>query len=655
MIKEKHKHMNMILEKAFLIRKVEEKLLDLFKQGKINGTVHTCIGQELIPVCIAEYLNDDDYVFSNHRGHGHLLSRTNDIEGFFAELMGKNNGICGGMGGSQHLYKSNHLSNGIQGGMTPIASGVALANKINNNNKIVVCFIGDGTLGQGIVYETFNIASIWNLPVIYVLENNKVAQSTDSKQTLAGSVKKRIEGFGLKYLKTNVWSIEHMLEVFEDATNHARKNQKPVFIEVEAYRLMSHSKGDDNRNPEEINKFRLKDLLTKEIETNNEFVANLLPKISKIIDTAIINVEKFSDFTNIDIKECKENEITYEDDNKTVNNKRINELIHDALKEQFVDNNKTIMIGEDIEYLSISAFSPYGGAFKVSGDLSEHFANIRNTPISEAALIGIGTGLAIGGMKPIVEIMFGDFMTLTFDQLFNHACKFNKMYNNKLSIPLVVRTPMGGKRGYGPTHSQSIEKHFLGIPDLLIIVLNHRISPLTSYRAIFSENKPTLVIENKVLYTIKLNTKSPIGYTIHKSNEKHPTLRITPAENKPDVTILCYGEMLVEVEKAVEIAFEEEEILCEIICPTMINPININPITNSVKKTMCLLTVEEGSNVAAFSSEVSALLSERGVFLKSFKRISNNFVIPSSYMAEKTTLPNANLIFSKIKEIYYEK
>ena len=647
--------MNKILEKALLIRKVEEKLLDLFKQGKINGTVHTCIGQELIPVVLSEYLNEDDHVFSNHRGHGHLLARNNDLEGFFAELMGKKSGMCGGKGGSQHLYTSNHISNGIQGGTTPIASGLALANKLNKNDRIVVCFIGDGTLGEGIIYEAFNLASIWDLPIIFVLENNKIAQSTSHQQTFAGSIKTRIEGFDIKYSATNVWSIEHMSEVFEDTTSYVRKNQRPAFIEVDVYRLMSHSKGDDNRNPEEIEAFRAKDILNKELETNDDLILNIVPKISKLINDAVLNVESTPDLLSVEEENEEETQITYENLKETVSKKRINELIHDALEKQFSENNKTIMIGEDIEYLAAGTFSPYGGAFKVSNDLSEKFANVRNTPISEAAIIGIGTGLAIGGMKPIVEIMFGDFMTLTFDQLFNGACKFNKMFNDQLSIPLVVRTPMGGKRGYGPTHSQSIEKHFLGIPDLKIIALNHRISPLISYKAIFSKNEPTLVIENKVLYTINIDESSPVGYTCQKTNEKHPTLRITPTDNKADVTILCYGEMLLEVEKAVELAFQEEEILCEIICPTLINPININPIVHSVTKTNCLLTVEEGSNIASYSSEVAALLAERGIPLKSFKRLSNNFVIPSSFKAEKAALPNAVSIFKKIKEIFYEK
>lgn len=644
-----------IIEKALLIRLVEEKLLELFKKGEINGTVHTCIGQELTAICLAEYLTEKDYVLSNHRGHGHLLSRDNDLARFFSELMGRENGICGGMGGSQHLYKYNHLSNGIQGGMTPIAAGIALSNKLKKNNKITVSYIGDGTLGEGLIYEAFNIASLWQLPIIYVIENNKIAQSTSIEQNMSGSIELRAKGFGMEYFKTNIWDIENALSVYERATNLARKLQKACIVEVDTYRLLSHSKGDDNRNPEEIEHFKLKDIINKEIKNNPEFFSNLIGKLNKKIDAAVTFARKSPVLSTIKKNKTEPLKIVFTKIEKDSDeSKRINELIYEALKEEFSINKETIMIGEDIQFLSPHTTLPYGGAFKVSNDLSEKFSNIYNTPISEAAITGIGTGLAIGGMKPIVEIMFGDFMTLIFDQLFNHACKFNRMFNNQLSIPLIIRTPMGGKRGYGPTHSQSIEKYFIGIPDLSIVVLNHRINPRSLYKSIFSFSSPILVIENKVLYTKMLDTKPPKGYDIEQSNEIFPTLKISPKNKIPDITILCYGEILTEVEKATERAFLEEEILCEIICPTQISPVNITPFMESLTNTKRLLTVEEGSNIAAFSSEVSALLLEKRLNLKSFSRISNNDVIPSSYEAEINILPNSNSIFEKIKTIYHE-
>ena len=177
-------------ENAILIRQSEERLLELFAQGKLNGTVHTCIGQEFSPVSVANALRKDDFVVSNHRGHGHYISRTGDLNGLFAEVMGKVTGCSGGMGGSQHFCAHNYLSNGIQGGMVPIAAGFVFGKKLKGINDIVsVAFIGDGTLGQGILYETWNIVSKWEIPLITVIENNGIAQTTDINQTLECALK----------------------------------------------------------------------------------------------------------------------------------------------------------------------------------------------------------------------------------------------------------------------------------------------------------------------------------------------------------------------------------------------------------------------------------------------------------------------------------
>jgi pyruvate/2-oxoglutarate/acetoin dehydrogenase E1 component len=163
-----------------------------------------------------------------------------------------------------------------------------------------------------------------------------------------------------------------------------------------------------------------------------------------------------------------------------------------------------------------------------------------------------------------------------------------------------------------------------------------------------------LVIENKVLYTKSFDIKAPSGYNVNYSNEIFPTVKLYPENRKPDITILCYGEILIEVEKAVEASFLEEEIFCEVICPTQISPVNINYLLPSLRNTNHLLTVEEGSNIAAFSSEVSALIMEKKISLKSFSRIGNNGIIPSSYEAEMKILPNSYSIFQTIKKIYYE-
>ena len=170
------------------IRRFEESLLELFERGLLNGTTHACIGQEADAVAIVEHLSDDDHVFSNHRCHGHFLARTGDALGLMAEIMGKPEGVCGGIGGSQHLCAPGFKSNGIQGGIVPNAAGIALAKQLDGGGGLSVVFIGDGTLGEGATYETLNLASLWKLPLVVVLEDNEWAQSTPASANLAGSM-----------------------------------------------------------------------------------------------------------------------------------------------------------------------------------------------------------------------------------------------------------------------------------------------------------------------------------------------------------------------------------------------------------------------------------------------------------------------------------
>jgi len=197
-----------LYERMFTIRVFEERLLELFKDGKIFGTTHTCLGQEAIPLSIMEHLKSDDLVFSGHRCHGHFLARFNDPRSLLAEMMGRTESICSGRGGSQHLYRDGFLTNGVQGGYMPIALGAAKAEQVRGNGSIVVAIIGDGTLGEGTVYETFNMAALWQVPLLVVIENNRYAQSTPVSHNLAGRIVDRPRAFGL-----DAWYVPHSLSV----------------------------------------------------------------------------------------------------------------------------------------------------------------------------------------------------------------------------------------------------------------------------------------------------------------------------------------------------------------------------------------------------------------------------------------------------------
>lgn len=234
------------------IRRFEEKLLALFEEGILNGTTHCSIGQEADAVAIMAHLQDGDHAFSNHRCHGHYLARTGDALGLYAEIMGKEAGMCRGIGGSQHIAVPGFKSNGIQGGIVPTAAGLAWAAKLDGSDAVSVVFIGDGTLGEGAVYETLNVASLWSLPLWIVVEDNGWSQSTPIAANFAGDMAARFSAFGLPVTEidsTDVLAIEARVE--EDLAKVRRERSAHVTI-IHTYRLCHHSKSDDQRPAEEI-------------------------------------------------------------------------------------------------------------------------------------------------------------------------------------------------------------------------------------------------------------------------------------------------------------------------------------------------------------------------------------------------------------------
>jgi len=246
---ELHKH---LYRQMLLIRKFEERLLIEFSSGKLAGTTHVYIGQEANAVGICDLLHEDDIIFSNHRCHGHFLANGGDPYLLAAEVMGKQTGLVGGRGGSQHIQWRNFYSNGIQGGIVPIAVGIALAEKQLLHNCIALVFLGDGTLGQGVVYESFNIASLWKIPVLFIIENNRYAQTTPIQSALAGSIQGRLSAFGIRTWECNSSDVLVIREESKKALNFVRSSIQPAGLILNTYRFAAHSKGDDYRDPAEI-------------------------------------------------------------------------------------------------------------------------------------------------------------------------------------------------------------------------------------------------------------------------------------------------------------------------------------------------------------------------------------------------------------------
>ncbi len=240
----------------YLIRRFEEQALAEFSTGKLVGTTHAYIGQEANAVGVISNLNSEDVVWSNHRCHGHFLAYGGEPAALAAELMGKSTGIVGGRGGSQHIHWKNFFSNGIQGGIVPNAAGMALSSKIDGRGSISAVFIGDGTLGQGVVYETMNIAALWQLPILFVVENNHFAQTTPVEMAIAGSIVGRFEGFGINATELFTSDVLEILPVAEQVIGKIRSTGCPAAIILNTHRFMAHSKGDDTRDKEMVKKLR---------------------------------------------------------------------------------------------------------------------------------------------------------------------------------------------------------------------------------------------------------------------------------------------------------------------------------------------------------------------------------------------------------------
>jgi 2-oxoisovalerate dehydrogenase E1 component len=637
------------LLKALLIRETEMGFLRLFVEGRLHGTVHTCVGQEFSALAFAGQLQAGDFVFSNHRGHGHYLAFTNDLDGLVAELMGRSSGVCGGIGSSQHLCAPGFFTNGIQGGILPCATGHALASQFQGPpGSMGVVFIGDGTLGEGIVYESLNLMALLGVPLLVVCEDNGVAQSTPQSTALAGSVRARAEAFGVQTWSGTADEPARLLEVASEALRAVRESGRPGFFHLEVARLNAHSKGDDERLPEMVTALWHKDFLQRFAATQPSAHARLQADVRAQVEAAIAQADSVQPLSLSDyLPAFLESATTWRPVTFEGAGERMVTALQKVWAELMARMPGLIMLGEDIR-------SPYGGAFKVTRGLSDQFPDrVINTPISEAAITGIANGLALAGMRPVVEIMFGDFLTLALDQLLNHAAKFHHMYHRKARCPLVLRTPMGGGRGYGPTHSQSLEKLITGIDTLTTVALHCFGDPARTVRAVMASEHPVVIIENKLDYGRRLGAPDLPGYIVDESTETFPTLRLRPCAAAAQVTLVTYGGQATVAVEAVRELFAAHEVLVELLILTQIGPIIDGPIIESVRRTGMLATLEEGTAACGIGAEIIARVAEAVSPLRAVRIAALPIPIPSPTALEALVLPGRSLIVQRILSLFH--
>ena len=489
-----------LYRRMLVIRRTEEKLLQLHSQGLLSGTTHTSIGQESIAVGLLSRLEPGDAVFSTHRCHGHFLASGGDLAAFLAELMGKADGVCGGRGGSQHLHAPGFISSGIQGQLVPVALGVAFAKKLRGEDGIAVVFIGDGTLGQGALYESMNLASLWGVRLLIVLEDNAIAQTTPSSVGVAGDMLARAEAFGIDAarldgadaptLQTGVRRARR-----DDArprgarlpgrphgpSRPAQQARRRALARGDG-RAADARPGDQAGGDPRAGRRRAGRPRCDPTARRGAGAAEASPEPDQLSHLG-------------DVHPPLDESAAAKPWARSAEEPRVVESLNQALHDLLERDPDVHVFGQDL-------LDPYGGAFAVTKGLSSRFPDrLHPTPISEAAIVGSATGFALEGGKAVAEIMFGDFVALAADQLANSAAKHHYLSQGHATVNLVVRVPMGGGRGYGPTHSQSLEKMFFGIPGLRVVAVSSFTDPYALlWNAVAADPGPVLLVENKAVY-----------------------------------------------------------------------------------------------------------------------------------------------------------
>lgn len=631
------------------IRSTEQLILDLFGRGLLSGTTHTCLGQELCQMSVVRALNNpDDVVLSNHRNHGHFLTYSGHAVGLVAEIMGRQDGVCGGYGGSQHIAYRHFHSNGVQAGMTAIGSGLALDIKRRASRGVVAIMIGDGTLGEGLLYESMNLASVWAAPVLFVVENNGIAQTTYTRDVVAGSIAARGAAFGLRTWELDDAAPQFMASV-DEVVAAMRDGKGPGMLVIKTARLGPHSKGDDLRDAEERAAItqrdplkalggRLDSALRAQIEARNQAF------VKEVEAAALASPEStFATVPEHALRHTRDASMPTQP--RLAGNVRL--ALNLALRNLLDGCEDVLVLGEDLH-------EPYGGAFKVTAGLSSDFpGRVISTPISEAGITGAGIGLALAGRRPIVEIMFADFLTLCLDQIYNHAVKFPGMFAD-CEVPVVVRAPCGGRRGYGPTHSQSPENILVSVPGLTVVFGSHRhnVGQLL-VNAVTRWPNPLVFLEHKLLYA---EAQDPRNFEVVPPHELDlgadlfPTLRCGEAQT--DVTLLGFGGMLPFIERAAQRLEREEELSVEIVSPSLLAPMPRRTLVDLLLQRQRIVVIEESHHEFGVSAELLASLAEAGYRGKIVRIGMPPVPIASARSLERAQLPDEQAVLDTVLGLF---
>lgn len=596
-----------------LPRMIEEKMLNLLRQGKLSKWF-SGIGQEAIAVGVTSALEADDFILPMHRNLGVFTTRGVDLAQLFRQLLGKAGGFTKGRDRTFHFGALEHRIVGMishLGAMLPVADGLALAGQLRGEKRVAATFTGDGSTSEGDFHEAVNLAAVWKLPVLFIIENNQYGLSTPaSEQYACKELADKAVGYGIEGRVVDGNDLLAVHAAVTEAAGRAREGLGPTLLEFKTFRMRGHEEASGTAYvPKELFvEWAAKDpvarfeslLLERKVITAKEIAAiraAFKAQIDDLADEALALPVPSSTAERELADVYAPSQLVPEEPSFTAVSEakelRYVDAVRDALREALAHDPRVVLLGQDI--------AEYGGAFKCTEGLAAEFgkSRVRNTPIIESGAVGAAMGLALDGFVPMLEMQFGDFVTCGFNQIVNNLAKTHYRWGARL--PVVLRLPVGGGMGAGPFHSQNMEAWFTQVAGLKVI------APATPFDAkglllsAFEDGNPVLFLEHKGLYR---SAKGPVPaghYTL-------PMGEARIARPGTDATVVTYGVGVVWALQAAE-TLAEEGFSVEVIDLRTLLPWDVATVTASVRKTSKALVLHEAPVTGGFGGEIAATLS----------------------------------------------
>ncbi len=665
------------LRQMMEIRALENNIANLLSKAVLKGASHLYAGQEAVAVGAVGALRDTDLITSTHRGHGHAHahgdSAAEDPESkqehytkMMAEVLGKSCGYCKGKGGSMHIADVDHGNlgaTGIVGGNIPVAVGAALAQKLQGTDSVVACFFGDGACNTGNFHESLNLASIWDLPVVFVVENNLYAMSVPwdyaSKRSKAAD---RACAYGIPGETVDGMDVLQVRGAVVRAVERARSGEGPTLIECQTYRYYGHSHSDPRayRTREEEKAYRdrdpierlhtdldlLKWLEDQEFDQLDETVQKKLDQAMSASehcpepDPAELETDVFAPSkttqADVDAEKALRDKVRASSDMRELS---YAQALAEAMREEMLRDESVFLMGEDIGL--------YGGAYGATRGLFEEFGESRviDTPISEATIGGAAVGAAMAGMRPVSEIMYVDFTPLAMDQIANQGAKNRYMFGGKTSVPMVVRTEGGAGRAIAAHHSQSLESLWTHFPGIYVVMPSTPYDAKGLLKTAIRDDNPVMFIEHKMLY----KEKGPVP-------EEDYLIPFGVADVKRegrDLTIVTYSRMVHRSLEAAEI-LAGEGMDVEVIDLRTLKPLDMDTIVQSIIKTGRFVGVTESYENTSFINEVMARVNEEAfdwLDAPMVRVAAANVPVPRAEVLEDLAIPNVQRIVAACRKV----